>query len=223
MSLIDRIQEDFPRTPSPEYGQFDDEGSTGRRPSFGGRDQQTQSVFGISEGMGQLRLGDYRAAPLYDSSRRSGHDFDDLPRMPQHATGPRLVGVNGHRQVFGRSTSEPPFGGSYHGAMAQGYLSSYMMGAQGYPVMMGAAKSRWAADDDGYSFPSSPFGFAPSDFASPHAGHNSTVPNYGDGYAAEYRGMKPSDKMFKPRPSYPLVDHPCTNAKTSKTTCHVRR
>ncbi|KAE9045389.1 hypothetical protein PR003_g2337 [Phytophthora rubi] len=210
MSLIDRIQEDFPRTPSPEYGQFEDDDSTGRRPSFGGRGQQAPSAFGISEGMGQLRLGNYGAAPLYDSGRRSGHDFGDLPRMPaQHVTGPRLVGVNGHRQTtFGRSTSEPPFGGSYHGAMAQGFPPSYNVGAQAYPVMMGAAKSRWAAEDDGYSFPSSPFGFAPPDFASSHPGHRSAMPNYDVSYAGEYRGMKPPDKMFKPRPSYPLVDHP---------------
>ncbi|KAG6597986.1 pumilio-like mating protein M90 [Phytophthora cinnamomi] len=211
MSLIDRIQEDFPRTPSPEYGPFEGEGSSGHRPSFGGRDQQTQSVFGISEGMGQLRLGNYREAPLYDSGRRSGREFGDLPRMPQHATAPRLVGMNGHRHTFGRSTSEPPFGGSYHGAMAQGLSPSYNMGAQGvqgYPVMMGAGKARWAADDEAYSFPSSPFGFPPSDFTSSHPGYNSTMPNYGVGYAGEYRGMKPSDKMFKTRPSYPLVDHP---------------
>ncbi|GMF25579.1 unnamed protein product [Phytophthora fragariaefolia] len=209
MSLIDRIQEDFPRTPSPEYGQFDDESLTNRRPSFGGRDHQTQSVFDINEGMGQLRLANYRAAPLYDSGHRSGLDFGDLPRAPQHVAGPRSAGANGHRYAVGRSTSEPPFGGSYHGAMGQGF-SSYNAGAQGvqgYPVMMGAAKSRWTVDDDTYSFPS-PFVFAPSDFVSSHPGHNSTMSGYGVGYSGEYRGMKPSDKVFKSRPSYPLVDHP---------------
>ncbi|KAL4087467.1 hypothetical protein PRIC1_013357 [Phytophthora ramorum] len=208
MSLIDRIQEDFPRTPSPEYGQFDDEGLAACRPAFGGREQQTQSAFGLGEGMGQLRLDNYRSAPPYDVGRRSSHDFEDMPRMPQHVTGPRFTGVDGQRHTFGRSTSEPPFGGSYHGAMAQGFPSSYNMGVQGvqgYPGMMSAVKSRWSANEGTYSFPSSPFGFMPADYASPHPGHNSTLPGYPVGYAGEFRGMKPTAKA---RPSYTQVDHP---------------
>ncbi|GMF10158.1 unnamed protein product [Phytophthora lilii] len=205
MSLIDRIQEDFPRTPSPEYGQFEEGDSTARRPAFGGADSQT-SIFGISDGMGQLRLGDYRSALPYDVERRS--HFEDLPRMTPHVGGPKFFGINGRRHSFGRSTSEPPFGGSYHGAMAQGFQSSYM-GAQAYPVMIGSTmKSRWASSEDTYSFPASPFGFVPSDFASSHPAHNPNVPSFPVGYAGEFRGMRPNDKVFKSRPSYPLVDHP---------------
>jgi hypothetical protein len=210
MSLIDRIQEDFPRTPSPEYGQFD--GLPARRLSFGGRDQQDQAAFGLTEEMGQLKLGNYRSVPPYDSGRRAGHDFGgDFPRMPQHAADPRFAGANGHRQSFGRSTSEPPFGGSHHDGMAQVFPSAYAMAAQdvqGYPVMVGDAKSRWTAHEDAYSFASSPFGFAPSDFANTHPGHSSPLPSYPVGYPGGYRGVKSADKMFKTRPSYPLVDHP---------------
>ncbi|ETO81324.1 hypothetical protein, variant [Phytophthora nicotianae P1976] len=210
MSLIDRIQEDFPRTPSPEYGPFEGDRLPARRPSFGGRDQQMHSVFGIDEGMGQLRLGNYHSATPYEPACRSGHDFEGLPRMPQHTNGARLSGMNGHRHTFGRSTSEPPFGGTYHGAMAQGYMSPYAMtaqGVQGFPVMMGAGKSRWAANEDAYSFTASPFGFAPADFATLHPSHNPAMSGFPLGYAGEYRGMKPVDKMFKARPSYPVVDH----------------
>ncbi|OWZ24475.1 Pumilio-like mating protein M90 [Phytophthora megakarya] len=203
MSLIDRIQEDFPRTPSPEYGQFENV----RRPSFDERDQQTRSMFDISEGMGQLRLSNYRSP--YDSGHRSGHDFGDLPRVQQHVADPRLAGVNGVRHTFGRSTSEPPFGGSYHGAMGQGYPSSYAVNqdVQAYPIMMGAGKQRWATNEDAYSFQPSPFDFAPSDFANSHPGHNLAMASYPLGYSGEYRSMKPADKMFKARPSYPLPDH----------------
>ncbi|KAF4033433.1 Pumilio-family RNA binding repeat domain-containing protein [Phytophthora infestans] len=210
LSLIDRIQEDFPRTPSPEYGQFEGDGLPARRPSFGGRDQHRQSMFGIDEGMGQLRLGNYHSALPYDSVRRSGHDFEDVPRMPHHAANPRLAGMNGHRHQFGRSTSEPPFGESYDGAMAQGYASPYAtsgQGIQGYPIMMSAGKSRWAANEDGHSFTASPFGFVPADVATLHPSYNPAMSGFPVGYAGEYRGMKPADKMFKARPTYPVADH----------------
>eukprot|EP00644_Phytophthora_capsici_P014932 jgi/Phyca11/126772/e_gw1.65.81.1 len=206
MSLIDRIQEDFPRTPSPEYGPFEGEDMTARRPSFSGRDQ-TQPMFDINEGMDQLRLGNYRTAPPYDSDRRNGNDFGVFSRVPQHTADPRANGVNSHRYNFGRSTSEPPFGGSYH-AMDQGYPLSYAMGDQGYPAMMGAGKSRWPASEDVYAFPSSPFGFVPPDFAGSHPAHTPAMPNYPAGYAGEFRGMKPTDKIFKARPAYPLADYP---------------
>ncbi|KAG2530534.1 hypothetical protein JM18_001656 [Phytophthora kernoviae] len=210
MSLIDRIQEDFPRTPSPEYGQFEDGGSTVRRYSFA--EPQTPSMFDIGEGMGQLRLGNnYRSAPQYGAGRRPNHEFMDLPRTTQHVAGPRFAGVNAHRYNFGRSTSEPPFGGHYNGGMAQGFPSSYAVGAQGgaqgYSGMMGAGKPRWSTTEDAYAIPTSPFGFAPTDFANALPGHNGNMMNYPAGYTGEFRGIKPNDKVFKSRPTYPPVDH----------------
>ncbi|UIZ22872.1 hypothetical protein KXD40_003789 [Peronospora effusa] len=211
MSLIDRIQEDFPRTPSPEYGQFEDGGLPVRRLSFGGRDQHDQSVCSINEEMGHLKLGNYCSARPYDGGHRSGHDFEYLPRMPEYTSDPRLAGVNNYRHAFGRSTSEPPFGRSYHGVTAQGYPSPYGMeahGVQSYPVVMGSTKSQWANNEDTHSFPSSPFGYEPSAFAIPHSVHGSALPTYSVSYAGEHRGVKYVDKMFKARSSYPLVDHP---------------
>lgn len=206
MSLIDRIQEDFPRTPSPEYGPFDDGDSTGRRYSFAGREQPSTSMFDIGEGMGQLRLGSYQSSSQYGAARRPAHDFDDIPRSTQHVAGPRFAGgLTGPRFNFGRSTSEPPFGGHYAPGMAQGFGSSYAIGgqgAQGYPGM-GAAKPRWSTAEDAYAFPSSPFGFAPSDYASALPGHNVNLMNYPLGYGGEFRGAKP----VKTRPAYPLADH----------------
>uniref|UniRef100_M4B443 PUM-HD domain-containing protein n=1 Tax=Hyaloperonospora arabidopsidis (strain Emoy2) TaxID=559515 RepID=M4B443_HYAAE len=201
MSLIDRIQEDFPRTPSPEFGLVDDSCLTVRRLSFGGSEQAAQSVFSISEEMGQLRLGTYHSAPHYDMGRCSSHNF---------ASDSRLAGVNNYRRTFGRSTSEPPFGESYHGSMMHGYPSSYSTGVQGLhscPVVTGATKSRWAANEDAYSLQSSQFGYAPSDFASAHASDGSGIPAYSAGYAGEYGSVKPADQMFRPRLLYPPVDH----------------
>ncbi|CAI5721061.1 unnamed protein product [Peronospora destructor] len=211
MSLIDRIQEDFPRTPSPEYGQLEDGDLPIRKLSFGERDRHDQSVFSINEEMEQLKLGNYCSARPYDSGRWSGHAFGDLPRMPKHTSDPNLAGVNNYRHAFGRSASEPPFGRSHHEAPAQGYPSPYGMEAQGvqsYPIVMGSAKSRWGNNEDTHSFPSSPFGYAPSAFAIPHPVHGSAMPAYPVSYAGGYRDVKYADKMPKARPSYPLVDYP---------------
>ncbi|KAI9914346.1 hypothetical protein PsorP6_008156 [Peronosclerospora sorghi] len=206
MSLIDRIQEDFPRTPSPEYEQLD-EGTRGH--SLGGIDHLDQSMFNICEDMGQLRLGSYRSGPFSTDSRSC--DFEGLYRMPQRASVPRLAGVNHFRHTFGRSTIEPRFEGSYHGAMAQGYPSSYTIGAeevQSYPVLVGANKSRWAVNEEAYSFQSLSLGYTPSEFTSALPAHGSTMATYPFGYVGEYHGVRSTDKTFKACPSYPLVDHP---------------
>ncbi|CAH0475858.1 unnamed protein product [Peronospora belbahrii] len=200
MSLIDRIQEDFPRTPSPEYGQLEDGGLPARY-SFGDADQEDQSVFGVNEGMGLLKLGNYRSA-------QPGHDFKDLSH---HTSDPRLPGVNTYRYSFSRRTSEPPFGKPYRGATTQGYSSPYgieAQGAQSYPIVMGATKSRWSANEHIHSFQSSAFGFAPSAFAIPHPIYGSATPAYPVNYTGEHGSGKYTDKLFTARPSYPLVDRP---------------
>ncbi|RLN92411.1 hypothetical protein BBJ28_00017891 [Nothophytophthora sp. Chile5] len=93
--------------------------------------------------------------------------------------------------------------------MAQGFPSPYAVGIQAYPTMMGPTKSRWPAAEDSYRFQSSPFGFAPSDFANALPGNSMncpSAPGYPVSYGGEYRGMKPNEKMYKGRPSYSHAD-----------------
>ncbi|CEG44497.1 pumilio-like mating protein m90 [Plasmopara halstedii] len=199
MSLIDRIQEDFPRTPSPEYGQYRLDDFSTCKPSFGGRNYHTQSVLGVDEEIEQLKIGNYHSASSFGKQ-----SFDNMPQTAQHTTGPRLNGMTCHLHAFGRSSSEPVFGGSFQDMVAQGYSAPYASdayGVQGYPM---ANKLRWAASEDAYLFPASPFGFAPSDFASMHP---SAIPTHPAGYAGEYHNTKPVNKMFMARSSYLTTDH----------------
>lgn len=203
MSLFDRIQEDFPRTPSPEFGHFGDESLPTRRPLFREKENYSRSMHGINKGIGHLKIGNYHSAPLYGSAYDSHYNLNDMSRMAQYTTSYSPGSINCHRHPFGRSSSEPVFGGSFPGVMPQGYPSpneSSANGIYGYPM---AGKGRWAASENTYSFPSSPFGFTPSDYASVHP---SVVPSYPVSYTDECCGMKPVDKMLKARSSYFVAD-----------------
>ncbi|TDH65848.1 hypothetical protein CCR75_007201 [Bremia lactucae] len=200
MSLIDRIQEDFPRTPSPEYAEELLTGRTG----FDGRDQQSQSTFDIDEGIEKLGIGNYYSAPSYDSVGRFGGQGAMSPTN-QHAFGLRHAELGGHGHLIGRSMSAR-FGVPYSGAMPHTYSSPYSCGAQGIPIMM-AGQLRWAFSENAYSFASSPHGRAPSDFPDLNLGPESTLPEYSIDYVGANCGLKPPEKIFKTRSMYHAAEH----------------
>lgn len=154
---MDRIQEDFPRTPSPVFGSFATNAAKPR--AVQERDNQLAEA---ANSMGQLRLGTFKEFVMPDPPSYAKFPTENAARrQPRRPHDPGFAAVRNARPFSpaGRPVSQSAFPSS----MLPGFSpQATSMALGGYASIASPSASRWFPNEDRYGIQASPFLSAPT-------------------------------------------------------------